>query len=104
MKKLFECCGHSKKTEEESLECENTHTITRPNIWWLIPFVGCVLLLRAILRKNGIVIFHDELPPRSVFGLALKDFPLSIFRLFVAISPIFLLLGYLLYESSRVPN
>lgn len=62
MKTLYQCdvCNSIHTTEEKTLDCEKRHTIITPSWWWVIPFLGFILLIWSVMvTKNGIVIFPE---------------------------------------------
>lgn len=63
MKTVYKCevCERTKNSSEEALQCENSHTIIKPKLFWLLPFVGVFMTFYSVFRyKNGIVIFENN--------------------------------------------
>lgn len=89
MKTLYKCevCERTRNSSEEAIECENGHTIVKPEIFWLIPFVGWFMVMYSVIsNKNGIVIFK-------------KGFKGEFFHMWIGFSPILFFCTYLMLIS-----
>lgn len=86
MKVVCKCeiCDRQYDSPKEAQECEGGHTIIKPSMYWLIPFVSMFVgIYHIITKKKAIIIYENNLK-------------WELFRTWTFMSPILIIMAILL--------
>jgi len=94
---IFKCevCDRTYNDVETASKCEKEHTIIRPKLWWLIPFVGMFIIpYHLFTKRKAIVIFGNR------NGTFLESLKADLWAIGIGFVPIVLVLCWILITAT----